>query len=75
MILALLHINQGMLRCSTVRTKRFLADHKFSDFVTKKSYHIVRLVSKYPIKAVSDLVSVNLLVLFQLLITVGYRCA
>ena len=56
------------------KDKRFLADHHVSDFVTKKSYHVVTLVSKYPIKATSDAVSVDPLLLFQQLITVGYRC-
>ena len=55
--------------------KRFLADHKVSDFVAKKSYHVVTLMSKYPIKATSDTVSVDPLLLFQQLITVGYRRA
>ena len=52
-----------------------MTDHKVSDFMTKKSYHAVTLVSKYPIKATSDTVSVDPLLLFQKLITVGYRSA
>ena len=52
-----------------------MTDHKVSDFVTKKSYHTVTLVSKYFIKATSDTVSVDPLLLFHQLITVEYRCA
>ena len=56
--------------------KRFLDDDQVSDFVTKlPCYHVVTLVSKYPIKATSDTVSVDPSLLFQQLITVGYRCA
>ena len=36
-----------------------MTDHKVSDFVTKKSYHAVTLVSKYLVKATSDTVWVN----------------
>ena len=57
------------------KDKKLLADHKVSDFVTRKIYHVVTLVSKYPIKATSDKVSVDRLLLFQKPITVGYRCA
>ena len=52
-----------------------MTDHKVSDFVTKKIYRAVTFVSKYPIKATSDTVRVDPLLLFQQLITVGYRCA
>ena len=48
-----------------------MTDHKVSDFVTKKSYHAVTLVSNYPVKATSDTVSVDPLLLIQQLITVG----
>ena len=50
-----------------------MTDHKVSDFVAKKSYHDVTLVSKYPTKDTSDTVSVDPRLLFQKLITVGYR--
>ena len=52
-----------------------MTDHKVSDFVTKKSHHTVTLVSKYLIKATSDTMSVDPLLLFQQLITAEYRCA
>ena len=52
-----------------------MTDHKVSDFVTKKSYHAVTLVSKYSVKATSYKVSVDPLKLFQQLITDWYRCA
>ena len=51
-----------------------MADHKISDFVTKKSCHAVTLVSKYTVKATSDTLSVDPLVLFEQLITVVYKC-
>ena len=41
-----------------------MTDHKVSDFVAKKSYHAVTLVREYPIKATSDTVSVDSLLLF-----------
>ena len=41
-----------------------MTDHKVSDFVTKKSYHTVTLVAKYPIKTTSDKESVDLFLLF-----------
>ena len=41
-----------------------MTHHKVSDFVAKKSYHTVTLVPKYPIKARSDTVSVDPLLLF-----------
>ena len=77
MILVLLHISQGMLTAAQLGQKILgkVADHKVSDLVTKKSYHAVTLVSKYLIKATSDTVSVDPLLLFQKLITVGYRSA
>ena len=52
-----------------------MAAHKVSDCVAKMSYHVVTLVSKYPIKATSDTLSVDPLLLFQQPSTVGYRCA
>ena len=52
-----------------------MTDHKVSDFVTKKSFHAVTLVSKYLVKATSDTVSVGQLLLFQQFITVGCICA
>ena len=36
-----------------------MTDHKVSDFVTKKSYHTVTLVSKYLIKSTSDTVWIH----------------
>ena len=48
-----------------------MTDHKVSDFVTKKSYQAVTLVSKYPAKATSDTARVDPLLLFQQLITAG----
>ena len=75
LIVALLHINQRMLTCSTGQNiLGKMIDHKVSDFVTKKSYHTETLVSKYLIKATSYTVSVDPLLLFQQLITVEYRC-
>ena len=38
---------------------QLMTDHKVSDFVTKKSYHAVTVVSNYPVKATSDTVSVD----------------
>ena len=52
-----------------------MTDHKVSDFVTKKCYHALTLMSKYLVKATSDTVSVGQLLLLQQLITVGCRCA
>ena len=48
-----------------------MTDHKVSDFVTEKSYHAVTLVSNYPVKATLYTVSVDPILLFQQLITVG----
>ena len=42
-----------------------MTDHKVSDFVTKKNDQTVTLVSKYPIKAISDTLSVDPLLLFH----------
>ena len=36
-----------------------MTDHKVSDFVTKKSYHAVTLVSNYPVKAISDTIYIS----------------
>ena len=36
-----------------------MTDHKVSDFVTKKIYHAVTLVSNYPAEAKSDTVIVD----------------
>ena len=52
-----------------------MTDYKISDLVTKKSFHAVTLVSKYPIKATSVTVNVDPLLLCQKLIIVGYRSA
>ena len=49
-----------------------MTDHKISDFVFKKSNHVVTPASTYPIKATSDTVSVNPLLLLQQYIFVGY---
>ena len=38
---------------------QLITDHKVSDFVTKKSYHALTLVSKYTVKATSDTMSVE----------------
>ena len=70
LILALLHIIRECWHAAQLG-QRFLTEHKVLDFVTKKS----TLVSKYPVMATSDAVSVDPLLLFQQLITVGYRCA
>ena len=42
-----------------------MTDHKVSDFVFKKSNHVVTPASTYPVKATSDTVSVNTLLLLQ----------
>ena len=49
-----------------------MTDHRVSGFVFKKSNHVVAPASKYPVKASSDTVSVNQLLLLQQCITVGY---
>ena len=38
---------------------QLMTDRKVSDFVTKKSYHAVTVVSNYHVKATSDTVSVD----------------
>ena len=38
---------------------KLMTDHKVSDFVTKKCYHAVTLVSQYTAKVTSDTVSVD----------------
>ena len=48
-----------------------LTDHRVSDFVFKKSNNVVAPVTKYPIKATSDTISVDPLLLQQCII-VGY---
>ena len=53
------------------RIRDKMTDHKVSDFVTKKSYQAVTLVSKYPVKVTLDAARVDPLLLFQQLITVG----
>ena len=49
-----------------------MTDHRDSDFMFKKSNHVVAPASKYPVKATSDTVSVNPLPLLQQYICVGY---
>ena len=49
-----------------------MTDHRVSDFVLKKSNNVVAPVAKYPIKATSDTVSVDPLLLQQCII-VGYN--
>ena len=73
-MLVLLYISQGMLTCSTVRTKLLdkMTDHRVSDFVLKKS-NVVAPASAYPVKATSDTVSVDLLLLLQQYIFVEYN--
>ena len=48
-----------------------MTDHRVSDFVFKKS-NVVAPASLYPVKATSDTVSVDLLLLLQQCIFVGY---
>ena len=49
-----------------------MTDHRVSDFVFKKSNHVVAPASTYPVKATSDTASVNPLLLLQQCIFVGY---
>ena len=49
-----------------------MTDHRVSDFVFKKTNHVVAPASTYPLKVTSDTVSVNPLLLFQQCIFVGY---
>ena len=49
-----------------------MTDHRVSDFVLKKS-NVVASASAYPIKATSDTVSVDLLLLLQQYIFVEYN--
>ena len=52
LVLVLLHMSQGMLICSTVRTTDpWFIIKKVSDFVFKKSNHAVAPTSKYPVRA------------------------
>ena len=48
-----------------------MTDHRVSDFVFKKSNHVVAPASTYPVKAPSDTVSVNPLLLLQQYILLG----
>ena len=48
-----------------------MTDHRVSDFVFKKS-NVVAPASTYPVKATWDTVSVDLLLLLQQYISVGY---
>ena len=49
-----------------------MTDHRVSNFMFKKSNHVVAPASKYPVKATSDTVSVNPFPLLQQYICVGY---
>ena len=48
-----------------------MTDHRVSDFVFKKGNHVVAPASMYPVKATSDTVSVNPLLLLQQYIFIG----
>ena len=49
-----------------------MTDHKVSEFVFKKSDHVVTPASKNAVKDTSDLVSVDPLLLLQQFIVVGH---
>ena len=49
-----------------------MTDYRVSDFVFKKSNHVVAPAPKYSVKATSDTVSVNPLLLLQQCIIGGY---
>ena len=50
-----------------------MAGQKVSDFVFKKSDHVVTLASKHSVKTLSDTVTIDPLLLFQRFITAGYN--
>ena len=72
-MLVLVYMSQVTLTFSTEqKIIDKMTDHKVSDFMFKKSNHVVAPASKYPGKATSDTMSVNPLPLLQQYICVGY---